>query len=83
LTGVFNNVLIANADIFFDASLFRLSGADDRRVPPLRETRTVLALLKWRLNTEDESLSIELRTDSQGKYLLLPSGIRSMVVETN
>jgi hypothetical protein len=59
----------ANADIFFDGTLFRLSGADDRRVPPLRDTRTVLALLKWKFNTLDESMSIDLRTDSQGMLL--------------
>jgi hypothetical protein len=56
----------ANADIFFDGTLFRLSGADDRRVPPFRETRTVLALLKWFFNSADESMSINVRPDSQG-----------------
>ena len=56
----------ANSDIFFDGTLFRLSGADDRRVPPLRETHTVLALLKWFYYSADDSMSITVRTDSQG-----------------
>jgi hypothetical protein len=60
--------LAANADIFFDATLHRLSGSENRAVPQqLHATRTVLALLKWAYFAEDETISLHVRTDSQGK----------------
>jgi hypothetical protein len=59
--------LAANADIFFDATLHRLSGSENRALPQLHATRTVLALLKWAYFAEDETISLHVRTDSQGK----------------
>jgi hypothetical protein len=59
--------LAANADIFFDATLHRLSGSDHRALPQLHAHRTVLALLKWAYFAEDETISLHVRTDSQGK----------------
>jgi hypothetical protein len=59
--------LTANADIFFDATLHRLSGSEHRAMPRLHAHRTVLALLKWAYFAEDETISLHVRTDSQGK----------------
>jgi hypothetical protein len=59
--------LAANADIFFDATLHRLSGSDHRGLSRLHASHTVLALLKWAYFAEDETISLHVRTDSQGK----------------
>jgi hypothetical protein len=65
--------LAANADIFFDATLHRLSGTENRALPQLHAHRTVLALLKWAYFAEDETISLHVRTDSQGKRRSSPA----------
>lgn len=58
----------ANSDIFFDDTLVRLSGRTaEHPVPRLQDTRTVLALLKWRYHADSLGMTLNLRTDSQGK----------------
>ena len=62
----------ANADIFFDLSLRRLSGnLANLPTPQLYGRNTILALLKWVFNGEQESMTLNVRTDSQRKLLLL------------
>ena len=60
---------VANSDIFFDSTLSRLGGVDGRSAPHLQRSNTVLALLKWVFNSERETMSMTIRTDSQGKGL--------------
>lgn len=58
----------ANADIFFDATLRRLTGPPAHRpLPTLHAQRTVLALLKWMHQPQDDTISLHVRTDSQGR----------------
>ena len=62
------NIIVANADIYFDSSLHRLVNS--------RLNNTIIALLKWR--DEGNSLSINLRTDSQDSWIFhspLPSNL--------
>ena len=53
------NVIVANADIYFDNSLGRLVSAD--------LNHTLIALLKW--SDQGNALSIKLRTDSQDSWI--------------
>jgi len=55
----------ANSDIFFDGTLDRVAGSGARR-PQLHEKNTILALLKWVYNQKTGSITMNLRTDSQG-----------------
>lgn len=59
-------IIAANADIFFDETLQRVSGAGLRR-PQLQRDRKILALLKWIFNQQSASMSMNVRTDSQGE----------------
>ena len=58
----------ANADIFLEPTLRRLSGGEGYPVPRLQQERRVLALLKWVYNAESETMSLNVRTDSQGVW---------------
>lgn len=62
----------ANADIFFDDTLRRVAGTGTAK-PLLREKRTILALLKWVFNQKTGSMTMNIRTDSQGMFAIVSS----------
>lgn len=65
-----DRAVAANADIFFDDTLQRVSGSGLRR-PQLHRNRKILMLLKWIFNQQGSTMSMNVRTDSQGIHLLL------------
>jgi hypothetical protein len=65
------NVIVANSDIVFDESVYRIGGCN--------LSNTVLALTKWSL-TLDRSISLNLRLDSQDAWIF-KAPIKLSVVE--